>query len=47
MMVLMNLEGNNKDNFDFLQKLRQVSVPTPQLVAKSPPLAIIGSSKPS
>jgi hypothetical protein len=46
-IVLMDSEGEDEDNLHFLQTLRQVIALTPQIAAKSTPLTILSSSKPS
>jgi hypothetical protein len=41
-MMLTNSEDEDKDNFHFLQELRQTTTPTPEPITKSTPLNVLG-----
>lgn len=47
MVVLIDLEGKDKDNLCFLQALKQVIALAPQTIIECTTLIVIGSSKPS
>jgi hypothetical protein len=47
MVVLIDLEGEDKDNLYFLQALKQMIALAPQTIVESAPLIVIGFSKPN